>query len=113
MAAGDVVSENLQLRLVVGFRLIGEQKRAGHHLAVGLLRVRAHDDAALEYRVRPVVNDRTEHLAAGATRNDMIDDQRSVAMLSLLQEVHAVDQELAALARQRNEALQAADGRTS
>ena len=59
MAAGDVVGKDLQLRLVVGLRLVGEQERPCHHLGVGLLRVRPYDDAALEYRMGAVVDDST------------------------------------------------------
>src|SRR5436853_7420179 len=50
MAAGDVVGEDLELRLAVGLGLVGQQQRPRHHLAVGLLRVLAHDDAPLEHR---------------------------------------------------------------
>ena len=39
MAAGDVVGEDLELRLVVGLGLVGQQQRPRHHLGVGLLRV--------------------------------------------------------------------------
>ena len=41
MAAGDVVGEDFQLRLVVGLGLVGQQQRPRHHLGVGLLRMRA------------------------------------------------------------------------
>ncbi len=82
VTAGDVVGENLELRLVVGLGLVRQQQRAGHHLAVGLLRVGTDDDPALEHRMRAIVQHRAEHLAAGAVRHRVIDHKRGVAVLA-------------------------------
>ena len=86
MTAGDVVCENLQLRLVVGLGVVGEQQRPRHHLGIGLLRVRTHDDAALKHGVRAVVDDGAEHLAALAMRHCVVHEQRGVGAAVL---VHA------------------------
>ena len=77
MAAGDVVGEDFQFRLVVGFGLVGQQQRPRHHLGVGLLRVRADDDVALEHRMAAVVDHRAEDLAAVAVRHRVIHEQRA------------------------------------
>ena len=49
VAALHVVGEDLQLRLVVGLGGLRQQQRVRRHPGVGLLRVRAHDDLALEH----------------------------------------------------------------
>ena len=82
MAAGDVVGEDFQLRLAVGLGLVGQQQRPRHHLGVGLLRMRPHDDAALEHRMGAAVEHRAEHLAAGAMRHRVIEEQRGVGVLA-------------------------------
>ena len=47
-----VVGEDLELRLGVDLRVVGEQQRAVGLLGVGLLRVRPDDDLAVEHRAR-------------------------------------------------------------
>ena len=66
VAAGDVVGEDLELGLVVGLGFVREQQRPRHHLAVGLLRIGTHDDAALEHRMGAIVDHGAEHFAADA-----------------------------------------------
>src|SRR6202022_179839 len=66
MAAGDVVGEDFEFRLVVGFGLVGQEQRPRHHLGVGLLRVRAYDDAALKHRMSAVVDHGAEDFTARA-----------------------------------------------
>src|SRR5713226_9065450 len=68
VAAGDIVGENFQFRLVVGLGLVGQQQRPRHHLGVGLLRLGTDDDAALKHRMAAVVDHGAEDLAAGAVR---------------------------------------------
>ena len=43
-----VVGENLELRLRIDLRIVGEQQRLVRLLGVGLLRVRPYDDFAVE-----------------------------------------------------------------
>ena len=50
--AFHVVGVNLELRLGVDARVVGEQQVAVGLLGVGLLRVLVHDDAAVEYAAR-------------------------------------------------------------
>ena len=78
MAAGDVVGKDLELRLVVGFRFVGQQERPRHHLAVGLLRVGTHDDAALEHRMGAVIDHSAKDFPARAARHGMVHHQGAV-----------------------------------
>ena len=70
-----------------------------HHAAVGLLRVRADDDLALEDARRLVVDHRLEQLAALAMRHRMVDDERRVGMLAAAEHGGAVDLRLASARR--------------
>ena len=105
VAADHVVGEDFQFRLVVGFRLVRQQQRARHHLAVGLLRVRLDDDLALEDAVAFAVEHRFETLAARAVADGVIDDQRVVDVLAAFEQAGAVDGALAALAGKAHEGL--------
>ncbi len=98
VAALHVVGENLELGLVVGFGAIGQQQRLRHHLAVGPLRVPPHDDAALEYAVRLVVEHGLEYFAALAGSGDVIGDQRGIGVLAALEQACAADAGHGALA---------------
>src|SRR6185369_15278501 len=68
MAAGYVVSEDFQFRLIVGLSLVGQQQRARHHLGVRLLRVGTNHDAALKHRMSAVVDHRTKDFTALTVR---------------------------------------------
>src|SRR5262245_35599415 len=81
VAAHHVIGEDLKLRLRIELSRLGQQKRLRHLLAVGLLRAGRHDDLALEYAARLVVEHRLEQLATGAARHAMLDEQGRVAML--------------------------------
>ena len=109
MAAGDVVGEDFQLRLVVGLGLVGQQQRPRHHLGVGLLRIGTDDDAALEHRMGAVVDHGAEHFAAGAVRHRMVHQQRGVGVLRALQQVDAIGLDPRALAGKGDGRLIAAD----
>ena len=74
-----------------------DSSSAGRHLAVGLLRLRPHDDLALEHAAALAVEHRFEHFAADAA-GPLIDDQRGVGVLAPLQQggaAHAGDRPLA------------------
>ena len=81
MAADDVVGVDLQLRLGVELGIRRQHQHLRHLLAVGLLRVRAHDDLALEDAARVPVEHALEQLAAGALGNRVVDDERRVDVL--------------------------------
>ena len=111
MAALDVVGEDLELRLVVGLGRLRQQQRVRRHLGVGLLRVRAHDDLALEDAAALVVEHGLEHLAAGAVVRGMVGDQRGVGVLAALEQARAADAGDRALAVEAHEQLVAHDAR--
>ena len=81
MAADDVVGVDLELRLGVELGVRRQHQHLRHLLAVGLLRVRAHDDLALEHAARVPVEHALEQLAAGALGNRVVDDERRVDVL--------------------------------
>ena len=79
VAALHVVGENLELGLAVGLGLVRQQQRMRRHHGVGLLRLRLHDDLALEHAAAFAVEHGLEHLAADAGAGCVIDDQRASA----------------------------------
>ena len=81
MAADHVVGEDLKLGLGIELGQFGQQQRAGHLLAVGLLRAGRDDDLALEHAARLVVEHALEQLAARAAGHAVLDEERRVAML--------------------------------
>ena len=91
--------------------LVGQQQRPRHHLGVGLLRVGAHDDAALEHRMAAVVDHGAENLAAGAVRHRVIHEQRGVGVLAAVEQIDAVGLDPRALAGKGDGRLVAADAR--
>src|SRR6185437_5440445 len=105
VAADYVVGEDFQLRLVVGFGLVGEQKRARHHLGIGLLRVLLNDNFALKHAVTPVVQDCLELLTAFAVAGGVFDQQRGVDVVLAAQQVDATNPRLGAFAGKTDEAL--------
>ena len=111
MAADHVVGIDLELGLGVELRLLRQHERLRHLLAVGLLRVGAHDHLALEDAARAVGQHALEQLAALAARHRMIDDQRGVDVLGAAAEEAAGDVELAALALEGGEQMVAHERR--
>ena len=89
VAALHVVGKNLELRLVVGLGLVGQQQRPRHHPGVGLLRMRPHHDLALEHAAALVVEHGREHLAALAAAGLVIDHQRGIDVLLALEQARA------------------------
>src|SRR4029077_11480419 len=105
MAALHIVGENLELRLVVHRGVLRKEERRRHHLAVGLLCVRAHDDLALEDAIRALVDRRLEELAALTAGHRMVDDERHIRMAIAVQHPDAVEVELRPLPGKAREDL--------
>ena len=91
VAALHVVGVDFELRLVVGLGIVGQQQRVGGHAGIGLLRLPAHDDLALEYAAPAVVEHRLEQLAAGAGGRRMLGEQRQVGVLRPLEQRRAAN----------------------
>ena len=96
VAADDVVGVDLELGLGIELGVRRQHQHLRHLLAVGLLRVGAHDDLALEHAARVVVEHALEQLAAGAPRHGMIDDERRVDVLAAARQEGAGQIDLAA-----------------
>ncbi len=73
MRALDVVGEDLELRLGVDLRILGQQQRRVRLLRVGLLRVGPDDDLAVEDAACAIGEDALVHFAAAAVRPRVID----------------------------------------
>src|SRR4029453_6550534 len=99
MRALDVVGENLELRLGVYVRFRGQQQVAARLRRVGALGIRAHDDLAIEHRVRGATNDTFVQLAADATRFRVVDATMGVGELALPDQRKPVDSALGAFGR--------------
>jgi hypothetical protein len=84
-----------------GFELIGrvvrQQQRAVGLLGVGLLRVEADDDAAVEHRLRLAGQDALVDLVAGAVRHCVIERRVRVEQALAVGQVHAVHGAVGAL----------------
>ena len=109
VAALHVVGVDFELRLVVGLGVFRQQQRVRRHLGVGLLRVRPHDDLALEHAAALVVEHGLEHFAALAVRHRVIHHQRRVGMLAALEQARAADVGDRALPAEAQEQLVARD----
>ena len=81
VAADHVVGVDLELGLGIELGVRRQHEHLRHLLAVGLLRVGAHDHLALEHAARPVGEHALEQLAALAAGHRVIDDQRGVDVL--------------------------------
>ena len=73
--AFHVVGEDLQLRLGVDGRVVGQQQRLVGLLGVGLLGVLADEDLAVEDAAGLAVEDALVQLVAGAVRLGVVDDR--------------------------------------
>ncbi len=82
MRALHVVGVNLQLRLGIDLRVVGEQQVAIGLLGVGLLRVLVDDDAAVKDAVRVLIENPVIELPAGAVRTRVFDEHVVVEMLA-------------------------------
>ena len=99
MAAGDVVGEDLQFRLVHHLTVVGQEQTVGLHLAVGLLRDLADDDLALENAGGITVDHRLEHLAADTARRRVVGEQGRIRELAVTEQRRAVDDRVGVRAR--------------
>ena len=102
VGALHVVGEDLELRVRVDLRVVGQQQRAVGLLRVGLLRVVPDDDPAVEHRLRLAGEDALVELVAGAVRHRVIDRGVVVDQLLAVGEIHAVHRAVGAFALQRN-----------
>src|SRR5437867_5637195 len=100
MVALHIVGANFQLRLGVDHRAIREQQILVGLPGVGLLRVRAHEDPAIEDPARPSVEDALVELAAGTVWPGVVDARVVVHMLSAGSKVEAVEHALRSLSIQ-------------
>jgi hypothetical protein len=105
VAALDVVSEDLQLRLVVRLCSIRKQQRVRGHLGVRLLRARTHDDPALKHAVGFAVEHGFEQLTARASARGVLRNKRCIRVLPAFQHASAADGRDRALACKTNEEL--------
>ena len=112
MRALDVVGENLELRLGVDVRFRGQQQVAARLRRVGALGVRAHDDLAVEHRVRGTASDAFVQLAADAVRLRVVDAGMGVGELALPDQREPVDRALGAFGRMEHIQVVPGDPRT-
>ena len=91
VAALDVVGEDLELRLGVDLRVVGQQQVLVHLLRVALLRVRAHEHLAVEDAGGALVEDALVELAAGAARLAVVDGGVVVDVLRAAGQVEPVE----------------------
>ena len=93
----DVVGEDLERRRRVDERLLREEQVLVRLHRVGLLRVRPHDDLAVEDAARRAVHDALVELAARAVRRGVIDHGVVVEVLRAGPDEEAVQRALGAL----------------
>ena len=93
-----VVGEDLELRLRVDLRIVGEQQRLVRLLGVGLLRVGPHDDLAVEDGAGVPAQDPFVQLVAAAVRLGVVDRRVIVDQPPAVREIQAVQRAVAALA---------------
>ena len=99
MGALHVIGMDLQLRLGVNSRVIGEQQIAVRLFGVGLLRVLMDNDAPVEYSMRLRIQNSVVELAAFAVRAGMLDEHVIVEVLMPAPDKKSIDQALRAVAR--------------
>ena len=98
MRALHVVGKDLELRLGVDRRVVGEQQRPVGLLGVGLLRVLTNDDLAVEHRARLAAENALVDLVARAVRLRVIDGGVIVDQAIAIGQIQAVQRALGALA---------------
>ena len=91
-----VVGEDLELRLGVDRRAVGQEQRAVRLLGVGLLRVLPDDDLAVEHRARRAAQDALVDLVAAAVRLRVVDRRVVVDQPVAVGEIEAVERAVAA-----------------
>ena len=98
MRAFHVIGINLELRLGVGGRVVGQQQIFVGLLGVGFLGDFAHQNAAVENPLGLVIKDAVEIFVAGAMRFRVLHDHVMVGELFAAREVQAVQHALEAFA---------------
>ena len=98
-----VVGEDLQLRLGVDQRVVREQQRAVGLFRVGLLRVLAHDDLAVEHRPGTPAENALVDFVARAVGAGVIDGRVVVDQAVAVGEIQPVQRHLGAFAVERRQ----------
>jgi len=99
--AFHVVGVDLELRLGVGTRFVGEEQVFVGLLGVGLLRIRAHEDASVEDALRFAGEDAVEILVTRAVRLGVVHNHVMVGKLVAVRDIHAVEDGLDAFTVER------------
>ena len=99
MRALHVVGEDFELRLGVHLRLAREEQVAARLRRIGLLRARAHQDLAVEHRMRRAAGDALVQLAAHAVGLRMVDQGMGVRELLTADQRDPVDRAFGAFGR--------------
>ena len=94
-------AQNLQLRLGVDHGVVGEHQVLVGLLGIGLLRVLADEDLAVEDRVRLAVQDALVQLVAGGVRLGVVDGGVIVHVLRAVDDVESVQRGLGAFREER------------
>ena len=105
VAAFHVVGIDLQLRLGVDLRLVGQQQCLAELMAVRLLRVLVDHDPPLEDGARGIIDHALEDLAARGPRLQVFDHGGRVAVLRVAQQVGAVQVTFGAFAVEAHRGL--------
>src|SRR5882724_635216 len=87
----DVVGEDLELRLRVDGRIVGQEQHLVRLLGVGLLGVFADKDLAVEDAVSAIAEDALVNLMARTVRLGVIDDGEVIDVLLAIGQVEAID----------------------
>ena len=109
MRALHVVGEDLELRLRVDLRLVGQEQRLVGLLRVGLLRVLPDDDLAVEDGARAAGQDALVELVARAMRLRVVDRRVRVDERIAVGDIQPVQRALGALAVEHGDDVVARD----
>ena len=101
MGAADVIGPDLQLRLGVDYGVVGKNQVLIGLLGIGLLRVLADDDAAVEDGGRLAVENALVDLMTIGVRLGVVDDGVIVDVLRAAGDIEAVDSGLRAFGKYR------------
>src|SRR5215510_3147931 len=94
----DVVGEDLELRFGVDLGILGQEERLVRLLRIGLLRVRTHDNPAVEDGARMVADDAFVDFTAAAVGFRVIDSRMVVDEPRAVGEIEPVQRARTALA---------------
>ena len=94
--AAHIVGQNLQLGLGVDHRIFGKHQVLVGLLGVGLLRVLAHENLAVEHGARCAVQNAFVELVAGGVRLGMVERRVIIDVLRAVGEIKPVQRAFAA-----------------